>query len=81
MKYIIYEMIQPSHLKEIEHDGYYQKTIYRDVLQKLDVSGVEEEHSTMESAIAEIHNKKDLLKHLQLTIIPVLSISWDGEVS
>jgi hypothetical protein len=34
----------------------------------------------MESAIAEIHNKKDLLKHLQLTIIPVLTITWDGEV-
>jgi hypothetical protein len=81
MKYIIYEMVQPSHLKEIEPDGYYQKTIYRDVLQKLDVSDVEEEHSTMESAIAEIHNKKEQLKHLRLTIIPVLSISWDGEVS
>jgi hypothetical protein len=81
MKYTIYEMIQPSHLKEIEPDGYYQKTIYRDVLQKLDVSGVEEEHPTMECAIAEIHNKKDLLKNLQLTIIPVLSISWNCEVS
>jgi len=81
MKYTIYEMIQPSHLKEIEPDGYYQKTIYRDVLQKLDVTGVEAEHTTMESAVAEINNKKDLLKHMNLTIIPVLSISWDGEVS
>lgn len=80
MKYIIYQMIQPSHLKEIEQDSYYTKTIYRDVLQKLDVSGVEEEHLTMESAISEIHNKKDLLKHLRLTIIPILSISWNGEV-
>lgn len=74
-------MIQPSHLKEIEQDGYYQKTVYRDVLQKLDVSGVEEEHPTMESALAEIQNKKDLLKHLRMTIIPVLSVSCDGEVS
>ena len=80
MKYTIYEMIQPEHLKEIKPDGYYRKTIYRDVLQKLDVYGVEKEHPTMESAIAEIHNKKDLLKHLQLTIIPVLTITWDGEV-
>ena len=80
MKYTIYEMIQPSHLKEIKPDGYYQKTIYRDVLQKLDISGVEEEHSTMEGAIAEINNKKDLLKHLRLTIIPILEISYDGEV-
>lgn len=74
-------MIQPSHLKEIDPYDYYRKTIYRDVLQKLDVFGVEEEHQTMESAVAEIHSKKDLLKNLQLTIIPVLVISWDGEVS
>ena len=74
-------MIQPSHLKEIETDGYCQKTIYRDVLQKLDIYGVEEEHTTMESAIAEINNKNGLLKNLKMTIIPVLSVSWDGEVS
>jgi len=81
MKYIIYEMVQPSHLKEIESDGYYPETIYRDVLQKLNIPGVEERHSNMESAIAEIHNKKNLLKHLRLTIIPVIHISWDGEIS
>lgn len=74
-------MVQPSHLKEIEPDGYHQKTIYRDVLQKLDVWDVEEEHVTMESAISEINTKKEQLKHLRLTILPVLSISWDGEVS
>lgn len=73
-------MVQPSHLKEIETDGYHPKTIYRDVLQKLDVSGVEEEHSSMESAVAEIHKQKDKLKHFNLTILPVLSIYWDGEV-
>lgn len=80
MKYIIYEMVQPSHLKEIEHEGYHTKTIYRDVLQKLDVYGVEEEHQTMESAIDEINNKRLLLKHLKLTVIQVFTISWDGEV-
>lgn len=80
MIYTIYVMIQPSHLKEIETDGYYPKTIYRYVLEKLDVSGVDEEHPTMESAVTEIQNKKDLLKHLKLTIIPIISISWDGEV-
>ncbi len=80
MKYIIYKMVQPSHLKEIEPDGFYQNTVYRDVLEKLDVSGVEEEHPTMESAVAEISSKGDSLKGLQLTIIPVLSISWDGGI-
>ena len=80
MKYIIYKLIQPSHLKEIVYENYFTKTIDRNVLEKLDIRGVKEEHPTMESAIAEIHNKKDLLKNLELTIIPVFSILWDGEV-
>lgn len=75
-------MITPEHLQTVMQEGYgYTKTLYRNVLEKLDVSGVEAEHTTMESAIAEIHNKKELLKHLNMTILPVLSVSWDGEVS
>ena len=80
MRYTIYEMIKPSHLTEVELDGYYPKSIHRDVLQKLDIHGIEEEHPTMEAAIAEINAKKDQLKNLQLTIVPVISISWDGEL-
>ncbi len=75
MKYVIYEMVQPSHLKEIEQDGYYQKTIYRDILQRLDVRGVEEEHDSMEQAVAEINDKKEKLKYLKLTILPTISVS------
>ena len=74
-------MIQPSFLKEVERDGYDLKTTYRDVLQELDVRGVEAEHSTMESAVAEILDKKELLKSLKLTILPVFNIHWDGEIS
>jgi len=81
MKYIIYKMVQPSHLKEIEPDGYYQKIVHRSVLESLDVTGVEKEHSTMESAINEINDKRDMLKYLQLTVLPVLSIDWEGVVS
>ncbi len=80
MKYIIYEMVQPPQLTEVEFDGFYIKNLYREVLERLDIPGFEEEHSTMESAIAEIHSKKEQLKHLRLTILPVFSISWDGEV-
>lgn len=81
MKYVIYEMVQPSQLKEVEQDGYYTKVIYRSVLQILDIPGVEEEHSSMESAISEINTNSKLLKNLNLTILPVFSISWEGEVS
>lgn len=80
MKYVIYEMVCPSHLKEIENDGYYPKTIYREVLQELDLVGIGKEHKTMEGAINEITNKKDALKHMKLTVLPVFEISWDGEL-
>lgn len=80
MRYIIFKMVQPSHLKEIEPDGYYQKTIYRNVLEKLDVHGVEESHATMEDAVTEINLKKDLLKFMELTVIPVFNVSYDGTI-
>ena len=73
-------MITPEHLQKTVLDGYDTKTLYRNVLEKIDVSGVEAEHQTLEMAIAEIISKKDKLKHLELTIIPVVTISWDGEV-
>ncbi len=81
MKYVIYEMVQPSQLKDVEQGGYYPRVIYRSVLQVLDVDGVEEDHPTMESAISEINTKSKLLKNLNLTVLPVFSISWEGEVS
>ena len=82
MKYIIYEMIQPDHLKDIVREGYgYTKTVYRNVLEQLDVDGVESEHQTLELAMAEIVSKKDKLKHLTLTVIPVVTISWDGAIN
>jgi hypothetical protein len=82
MKYIIYEMVQPDCLKITGRDGDYCQPvdIDRHVLEEINIHGVEEKHDTMESAIAEINDKKDKLKHLQLTVLPVFTISWDGEV-
>lgn len=75
-------MITPEHLKKVVPEGYgYTKTLYRNVLEKLDVSGVESEHQTLEMAMAEIVSKKDKLKQLELTILPVVTVSWDGQVS
>lgn len=80
MKYIIYKMVQPSQLREIDTENYHPRTIYRNVLEELDVSGVEEEHNSMESAIFEINQKKEKLKHLTLTILPVFNINYEGEI-
>lgn len=78
MKYTIYELIQPSHLKEVENEGYYINTIHRDVLQKLDVHDIESEHDTMESAANEIRKHSDKLKHKTLTVLPIFTIDWEG---
>ena len=70
-------MITPEHWQKVVQEGYG----YTKVLEKLDVIGVEAEHQTLEMAMAEIVSKKDKLKHLELTILPVIAISWDGKVS
>lgn len=80
MKYIIYQLVQPEHLSRISHEGYRPAVVERTILEKLSIAGVKEEHDTMESALAEIAAKADDLKNLELTIIPVISINWDGEI-
>lgn len=80
MVYIIYEIVFPEHLKNIERDGYYTKTEYRGVLVELDKNGVDTRHPSFESAVQEIQQKKEKLKNLKLTILPILQIGWDGEV-
>ena len=82
MKYIIYEMVQPSHLKEVKQEGYgYTKTIQRNVLEEIDYPYVESRHDTFESAIEEINKNAKKLVCLELTVIPVIRISWDAEIS
>ena len=71
-------MVRPSQLKEIDDSGYHNEIIYRDVLEKLDVPGVQEEHETMENAVNEIHLKKNDLGGLSLTILPMFYVTWDG---
>ena len=80
MKYIIYELVQPECLIRIDNSGYRNETIHRDVLEKLNIYGVKEEHDTMEDAVNEINLKSKELKHLTLTILPIFTISYDGEV-
>lgn len=81
MKYIIYELVKPSLLKEVEPDGYHYKTTYKQVLEKLDVGWIEAEHPSLESAMNEVYTNKEKLKQKTLTILPVLSIDWEGEIS
>ena len=78
MKYIIYEM--DSNVENVP-DGYHWSQKYRYTLLRLDISSIEDKHDSLESALSEIERNKDLLKFKKLTIIPVIDISWNGEMN
>ncbi len=80
MKYVIYKLVEPNFLQELEADGYYTRTIKRSVLEPINIFGIETEHYSVEAAYAEIQNNSKKLTNLDLTVIPVISVGWDGEV-
>lgn len=81
MKYVIYELIVIDHLHGSKNEGYGRASIIdRLVLEEVDEIGVESKHSTSESAMAEIVSKNNKLKGRKLTVMPIISINWDGEI-
>ena len=76
MKYAIYEIEDNV---EIVPDGYHWSSKHRYTL--LELESIETKHDSLESALSEIERNKDLLKSKKLTIIPVIDISWDGEMN
>lgn len=82
MKYKIYELVQPDILQENVIEGYGMRSISRIVLEK--ISGIDyefnEDHESMENAIAEIEKFKNQLKGMRLTIIPIIEIDYKGEI-
>ncbi len=81
MIYTIYEIIQPDFMKEMVYEDYGYKTIYKNVLQKLDLKNIESEHSTFDLAVSEINKNLETLKYLSLTIIPVFTIGYDATLN
>lgn len=79
MKYIIYELVS-SKEPRIEYRNYSTEVIYSEVLEKLDLTLIEEEHLTMESAIKTIEENKERLKLKKLTILPIYEINWEGNI-
>jgi hypothetical protein len=79
--YTIYELIKPDFLQKTEPDGYYTKTLERNVLQKLDETGVYETQETHADCMAEIVKNKEKLKYKSLTILEVININYEGKIS
>ena len=82
MKFQIFELVEPPILKKHEPDGYHMKSIQGIILQDVDINryGFEEIHDSVDSAINEIEKYSDDLKSKTLTIIPIITIDYDGEV-
>lgn len=74
-------MIRPSVLEKTVQDGYHLKELERFALQKLDVSHVQEEHDSFESAMEEITKNVENLKYMSLTILPIIHIDYQGKIS
>ena len=80
MKYVIYQLIQPDQLNSIDASDYRPTIIHRDFLEELNVPWVESTHQAFDSALNHIQLNADKLKHLKLTILPIIEISWDGSI-
>lgn len=79
MKYRIYELTYPEHLQKNVPAGYYQIDFVTCVLTEVNISGspmFENEHKSMESALAEIEKQKTNLKGKEITILPVIQIPY-----
>lgn len=82
IQYKIFALDEPEHLQRTEYEGYGRyKTIRRSVLKKLDIDGVKDTHPSIEEAANEIKRQSEKLKSMELTIIPVITIDWEGTVS
>ena len=79
MKYKIYELTTESHLCRLERDGYDTKEIAPITLTELPYfSGLCDSFNSVTEANEKIIEKREDLKNKNLTIIPVISINYDG---
>jgi len=82
MRYKIYELTQPKVLSEIDTSDYSPREVKKTVLNEVRTTyGFNDEHSTIGDAYDEIERCKESLKHMILTIIPIISVHWDGEIN
>ena len=74
-------MIRPEVLQKTIQDGYYVKELERFALQKLDISSIQEEHDSFESAMEEITKNVEKLECMSLTILPIIHVDYEGKIS
>jgi histidinol phosphatase-like PHP family hydrolase len=80
MKYRIMEIVEPNQLEKKVQEGSHTYHIKRSLFQPVSIYGVVSFHNTMEDAEREIVNNTSVLKGLNITIIPVISIDINGNI-
>jgi hypothetical protein len=81
MRYKIYQLVEPEVLDTLGDDMTLQKvnkTVLEDVRDM--PYGFQDVHDNMDNAIGEIVKHKLKLKFKDLTIIPIISLNYDGEI-
>lgn len=73
MVYRIYKIIN-SELKD--GDNYHQRVI----LEEIDDPNIQMDWITMKGAVEEIARNSEKLTSTELTILPVISVSYDGQI-
>lgn len=82
MKYKLYQLVEPDHLSVQVEEGYHQKTIYRSILEEVNgFYDFETEFGSIEQAYEYIEANSEHFKNMDLTVLPILSINWDGNIS
>ena len=78
MSYKIYELIGKE---KHEPDGYNMKTITTYKLKEINEWEMQNSYINIQDAYKDIEKHKELLKSKILTILPIVNINWDGEIS
>lgn len=81
MTYKIHKLVEPTHLSVQEDEGYSTRTVYRRVLEELNGHFQwNNEFGSIEQAYTFIKENSEHFKCMELTVIPVIDVNWDGEV-
>ena len=74
MRFVIYELVKGTPRES--YKNYHTSLVYPFLLERLDEEGIEEEHSSMESAIEEIKRNRNNLTSTKLTILPIFCLLY-----
>jgi hypothetical protein len=80
MKYKIFKLDKPDILEKIERDGWDISTSNGIVLKEIDIYDLKDKYDSIEIAEQDILRHKNKLQGIDLIILPMISISYSGEI-